>query len=846
MTACTNNGGKARRVVTAALVGVLSVGAVPAIALATGNDVSLQSVQPAHTLVEADNGFGNDVEIVAGEAVTLDAGSGQYLRPTEISDSEDNSLDIDDYKVSYLDSKKATLQTALGKDVTSANAGDYFNNPKKVSTRTAAGTVYYLRIERGEDVLDIKFTYANPSVEGVYAYEGSDLEDTTFIYNGTNLDVNFADEDGKALPSSYDFVGYYKGDGTKVGDIKDAGSYTALFKDGEGKEISVAFTVSPLDLESASVTIKDGVQSSMNEPSEVIGALTVGGFKGNYGTNFKITDVKGPNDSTSLGAGSGEYTVTISASDRVAKYGNITNSATVTYTVLDKDVTSDCKLLYGASAVANGGSVVVSLPDSESFDASKVKVQYKGDTYSGDEIEVSFADRDGNKVDASTLSRPGDYTVFVRFVKQNDLKQWVGAYFTFTAEVKGAQVDADAGLTYTFDGKVVADNGTTPGVITSYTGSDLMDRIGIEVKDEDGKVYAEGTDYTVTIKKGSKTVDSIVDADTYTVTVNPVTFQSKDGNWTLTVKVDPMTPDAAKVDGGVTDKDGTTFVAYTGSDLDLDFTFSKGGKTVEIPAEAYDVTYYDKDGKRVSAPKAAGGYTATFKAAKGVVNYDFPSKLTASFTVTENGVFLDVPTNEWYSQAVYDAAKNGYMNGDGGKLTFSPMREITRAEAVCVLFNMAGGNKVYADATIPGYNPVANSYETGFTDVEGNEFFAKAVAWAKATGIVNGYADGTFGVSRKITSEEFACMLANYAEAKGEDVAGAEADLSKYADADQVSDWAAESVEWAVAKGVIGNDANLAPAGNILRMRVAVMVMNYQPEPVEGMVIDPDINKPNA
>ena len=44
MTACTNNGGKARRVVTAALVGVLSVGAVPAIALATGADVSLQSV----------------------------------------------------------------------------------------------------------------------------------------------------------------------------------------------------------------------------------------------------------------------------------------------------------------------------------------------------------------------------------------------------------------------------------------------------------------------------------------------------------------------------------------------------------------------------------------------------------------------------------------------------------------------------------------------------------------------------------------------------------------------------------------------------------------------------------
>ena len=49
MTACTNNGGsRARRAVTAALVGVLSVGAAPMVALATGaapasGDVSLQA-----------------------------------------------------------------------------------------------------------------------------------------------------------------------------------------------------------------------------------------------------------------------------------------------------------------------------------------------------------------------------------------------------------------------------------------------------------------------------------------------------------------------------------------------------------------------------------------------------------------------------------------------------------------------------------------------------------------------------------------------------------------------------------------------------------------------------------
>ena len=52
MTACTNNGGsRARRAVTAALVGVLSVGAAPMVALATGaapasGDVTTMSVSP--------------------------------------------------------------------------------------------------------------------------------------------------------------------------------------------------------------------------------------------------------------------------------------------------------------------------------------------------------------------------------------------------------------------------------------------------------------------------------------------------------------------------------------------------------------------------------------------------------------------------------------------------------------------------------------------------------------------------------------------------------------------------------------------------------------------------------
>ena len=197
-----------------------------------------------------------------------------------------------------------------------------------------------------------------------------------------------------------------------------------------------------------------------------------------------------------------------------------------------------------------------------------------------------------------------------------------------------------------------------------------------------------------------------------------------------------------------------------------------------------------------------------------------------------------MPANEWYSQAVYTDRELGFMNGDGNGLTFSPMRELTRAEAACVLFNMAGGDGAYKNETIDGYNPYGSVFETGFADVAGNEFYAKAIAWAKQTGVINGYADGTFGVSRKVTNEEFACMLANYAKAKGEfEAVDADEVLKAYPDASVVSDWAKDSVAWAVSEGIMGGGANISPAGSILRMRAATMAVNAQPEALTDLVI---------
>lgn len=469
-------------------------------------------------------------------------------------------------------------------------------------TRTQEGKSYWVQIKKGaEDILNVQFTYVAPTYAGVYAYD-TDLDDTAFTYDGDQQSIHFADEDGVTLsPTSVRYLNADSSVAAENGNTPvNAGTYTAELTFTNAQKVNVTVTIDPFALDTAGVFAQDTtVPTDVDTRDELLDKLDITGFTGTpKHAHFKVAKVESPNGGSTLGGGSGKYTVTIEGSDAEVKAGNITGSATVTYYVLDDDL-QPASVVYGTNPIPAGG-LHVSLPDGESFDAAKVKVVSGDDEYDGKALELSYVDvKTGAKVDASALSKPGVYTVHYRVVPfQNSLDEWIGQSGSFTLIVDGQKIEANAGLTYSFDGKVVADNGTgasfVPGVTTQYTGSDLMERIGIEVKDEDGKVYAEGTDYTVTIKKGSKTVDSIVDVDTYTITVDPVTFDadrnSIPADWVLTVVVTPMQPTSVKVNADVT-TDDMAYLAYTGETLTPSFTFFVGDNEVEIPAEAYDVEY---------------------------------------------------------------------------------------------------------------------------------------------------------------------------------------------------------------------------------------------------------------
>ena len=179
-------------------------------------------------------------------------------------------------------------------------------------------------------------------------------------------------------------------------------------------------------------------------------------------------------------------------------------------------------------------------------------------------------------------------------------------------------------------------------------------------------------------------------------------------------------------------------------------------------------------------------------------------------TVDVSDLFIDVAPNAWYKDAVQYAYDQGLMTGVSAT-EFAPEQTTTRAMIVSILARLEG---------------VESAQAAGFADVDDNDWYATAVNWAANVGVVNGYEDNTFRPNTAITREQLAAILMNYAVYKGEDVSN-RADLTSYTD--QPSTWAEETMQWAVAEGLISGMTNteLQPQGNATRAQVAAILQRF-------------------
>lgn len=185
--------------------------------------------------------------------------------------------------------------------------------------------------------------------------------------------------------------------------------------------------------------------------------------------------------------------------------------------------------------------------------------------------------------------------------------------------------------------------------------------------------------------------------------------------------------------------------------------------------------------------------------------------LTIPVTV-QSMPFPDVPLDAWYYGAVKYVYENSLMQGTNTG-AFAPGTNTTRAMIVQILYNKEGAP--------------ASTVSTAFSDVEANQWYAPAVAWAASNAVVSGNGAGSFNPNGEITREQMAVILYNYAAFAGFDTS-MRGSLTGFADAADVDPWAADAMSWAVGMGLLkGSNQKLNPLGTATRAEIAQVLQNF-------------------
>jgi hypothetical protein len=258
------------------------------------------------------------------------------------------------------------------------------------------------------------------------------------------------------------------------------------------------------------------------------------------------------------------------------------------------------------------------------------------------------------------------------------------------------------------------------------------------------------------------------------------------------------------------DSDGAYTLTLTADDKAVQTV--AGGARLTLPSEGVTAG-------TVAVLVNADGSETVIKKSMGLDGQvSVPLGGSATVRIIDNSKdFGDVSGGAWYAGAVQFVSAHELLGGTGGD-SFSPGAATTRGMLVTALHRLED-------------KPAAAPGET-FADVAGDAYYAKAVAWASGSGVVNGVGGGNFAPNAEITRQELAGMLYSYYKWVYGVESGtpyvpqaAGASLDVFPDAGEVSGWAEDAVTWAVDVGLLrGRDSGLAPKGAATRAEVATML----------------------
>nr|WP_243031244.1 S-layer homology domain-containing protein [Butyricicoccus sp. AF22-28AC] len=461
-----------------------------------------------------------------------------------------------------------------------------------------------------------------------------------------------------------------------------------------------------------------------------------------------------------------------------------------------KTITVDIQPMYRTVAttadVKNGGEIVLKGDESKAVNAVQIgnpqKLAVSGETtvsiqlptgFVTDATAKIFVQHKGYEYEATVTKDDGVYTA------------------TFT------NPHGFSPFTISMTSQAVAQIGET-----KYTS--LQDAVNAVENNGTIEIVGGTSPYTGTANK-TFTVSNKTNAE---ITVNGQKI-AKDKSYTF-----KYTPSSGSSSGGSSSGKTTykvTTSAVNNGGVNASPSSAEKGATITItlsPDKGYKLdklTVTDGSGKTVSTVKKSDTvYTFTMPASAVKVGVSY---VKATETPSETK-FNDVSANDWFASAVDYVTGKGMMNGTADN-TFSPKANTTRGMVVTVLYRLENQPSTSA---------------ASFTDVASGAYYANAVAWANANGIVSGYGSGKFGPNDKVTREQLAAILYRYAQYKKYDVSvGEDTNILSYDDAQSISSYAIPAIQWACGAGVVTgkSGSKLDPKGNATRAEVAAMLMRF-------------------
>ena len=823
MTACKDSlSGK--KAVSATLAGVLAVGMVPAAAFAAeapADEVQNDGIELLDTTSPMTLFNAGTIELGSAFSPV----SGQTNQFTANATTDGTALDLGTVTVTPK-GQAAVIATGDDFKVTIAKDGSEVSEIKAPGAYTVTVEAVGGDYKGGKVSATITVkgaSLANATLFQVNPDDAKDVSDTTFTYTGNVLDLG-VQVDGKALKAGTDYtIKFVNAGGDANNDpaveVKNAGKYYAGIT-GQGNFVGnvkkiADVKVDPFKLSEATVSVDDVYGATAAKPSTPTSVKNGSDVLANP-AEVKLT----LNDGQTWDA-KGQYAFTAKADGNT----NITGgNANVTCSKVDAVATFEYDgAAFPTEFTSNNGD-----KKPVYFDLDKIAAKdAAGKAVDKSLLDVTVTDKNGNNATADfNAHKAGTYTVKAAI---NDNTYTMGGSAECKVVIKEATVVTAENVVVKYQGKIVTSvEKAFDGNAIKATDFTITDAEGKEIDGTTAKlVDADGKDVTEALNAGSyKLVIENENVVFQGEAVVPITINKVDLS---TIKVGAE--QKAWLDH--TENPVLTYVQKGTEVADLDLEYQSGtdenGEPVweALPAAA-KVTVKDASGKEVTKLEDEGIYTIEIAAADddAALNYTFPTEVSITVADEANLKFADnVDSSAWYYNEVNKAAELGLMNGYADTNLFGPNDTITRAQVAQVLFNMAGHR---ADMGLPegSYNEIYGY--ASFVDVNGKMWYGKAIAWAKAAGIVTGYGDGTFAPENNITREEFATMLARYAQKYGNYTAGSAADFAAYGDASAVDSWAAEYVAWAVKGGYMGKNTNvLTPLANMTRAEAAAMVVRY-------------------